>query len=303
MTRRPAGDGMRLRLATLLVATALSLGACLDAGVSPAAPTPTGTPEPTPTTTTYQLGTTVWYEGLVLHFDRATATLDARGGPVDVVLRIQNPTEEASPLDGAIRLAIGSVRVEANRESAVPQVEPGGSASLVLTYELQGIASVDDAVIEVGAAPLHVARVPLTAEGGEAAAFEPVEIKVAGSATAAELKVTLRSALLRWDLPDWSQEIDAKLAILILTYDVTYAGDFAGGVSFTGENVALRLPDGKVVEERRDGHSQSVELIGPRKTKQGLTSRYEIPFGTTGKLALLVRSGTTEKAIVFALGG
>jgi hypothetical protein len=294
---------MPRRLATLLMAMALSLSACLDAGVSPAPATPTGAPEPTPSTTTYPLGTTVWYEGLVLHFDQATATLDARGGPVDVVLRIQNPTEEASPLDGAIRLVIGSTRVEANRESAVPQVAAGGSASLVLTYELQGIASVDDAVIEVGAAPLHVARVPLTAAGGEAVALEPTAIKVAGSATAADLKVTLRSALLRWDLPDWSQELDAKLAVLTLTYDVTYAGDFAGGTSFTGENVALRLPDGTVVDERRDGHSQSVELIGPRKTKKGLISRYEIPFDTTGNLALVIRSGTAQKAIVFAIGG
>jgi hypothetical protein len=291
------------RLAALLAATALSLGACLDAGVSPAAPTPTGTPEPTPTAKSYPIGTTVWYEGLVLHFDQATATLDARGGPVDVALRIQNPTEEAGILDGAIRLVIASTRVEANRESVVPQVAPGGSASLVLTYELQGIASVDAAVIEVGAAPLHVARVPLTAEGGEVTALEPVRIMPAGSATAAELKVTLRTGLLRWDLPDWSQEVDARLSILILAYDVTYAGDFAGGASFTGENVSLRLPDGTVVEERRDGHSQSVELIGPRKTKKGLLSRFEIPFGTTGDLALLVRSGTTEKAIVFALGG
>jgi hypothetical protein len=294
---------MTRRLAALLAATALSLGACLDAGVSPAAPTPTGTPEPTPTAKSYPIGTTVWYEGLVLHFDQATATLDARGGPVDVALRIQNPTEEAGILDGAIRLVIASTRVEANRESVVPQVAPGGSASLVLTYELQGIASVDAAVIEVGAAPLHVARVPLTAEGGEVTALEPVRIMPAGSATAAELKVTLRTGLLRWDLPDWSQEVDARLSILILAYDVTYAGDFAGGASFTGENVSLRLPDGTVVEERRDGHSQSVELIGPRKTKKGLLSRFEIPFGTTGDLALLVRSGTTEKAIVFALGG
>ena len=294
---------MTRRLAALLVSAALSLSGCLDAAVSPAAPTPTSTPEPTPTTTTYPIGTTVWYEGLVLQFDKATATLDARGGPVDVALRIQNPNEEASPLDGAIRLVIGSTRVEANRQSSVPQVAPGGSASLVLTYELQGIASVADAVIEVGAAPLHVARIPLTAKGGEAAAFEPVTIEVAGSATAADLKLTLRTGLLRWDLPDWSQELDAKLALLILTYDATYAGGFAGGISFTGENVALRLPDGKILEERRDGHSQSVELIGARKTKKGLLSRFEIPFGTTGKLALLVRSGTSEKAIVFAVGG
>ena len=50
--------------------------------------------------------------------------------------------------------------------------------------------------------------------------------------------------MLRWDLPDWSQELDASLEALTLTYDVTYTGDFAGGFAFTGDNVALRLPDG-----------------------------------------------------------
>ena len=33
------------------------------------------------------------------------------------------------------------------------------------------------------------------------------------------------------------------------------------------ERQALRLPGGDVVKPRRDGHSQSVELIGARKTK------------------------------------
>ena len=84
---------------------------------------------------------------------------------------------------------------------------------------------------------------------------------------------------------------------------MTYAGDFAGGFAFTGENVALRLPDGTVVSPRRDGHSQSVELIGARKTKKNLFSRFEIPAGMIGEFALLVRNGATEKAIPFTIGG
>jgi hypothetical protein len=291
------------RVAAFLAATMLALGGCLDAQATPAAPTPTRTPEPTAVATTYRLGTSVWYEGLVLHFDQATAVLDARGGPVQVTVRIQNPNDDEGVLDGPIRLAIGSTHVEHNRDSTVPDITPQGSATVVLTYDLQGIASIADAAIEVGADPLHVARVPMRPDPGANTVFEPVPLEVKGAGTAADLRVTLVGGLLRWDLPDWSQELDAKLAVLTLTYDVTFAGDFVGGISFTGENVALRLPDGTIVEERRDGHSQSVELIGPRKTKKGLFTRFEIPFGTTGKLALLVRNAGAVKAIAFTIGG
>lgn len=294
---------MNRRVAALLASISLALGGCLDAPMSPSGPTPTRTPEATPVSTTYRLGMTVWYEGLVLHFDDATAVLDARGGPVEVRFRIQNPNTDPGVLDAPIRLAVGTAHVAPNRESSVPDVPPLGSATVVLTYELQGIASVDDAAVEVGAAPLHVARVPLVPDPNEKTVFEPVAVEVAGAGTAVDLRVTLRGGLLRWDLPDWSQELDARLALLTLTYDVTYAGDFVGGISFTGENVALRLPDGTIVEERRDGHSQSAELIGPRKTKRGLFTRFEIPFGTTGKLALLVRNAGATRAISFTIGG
>jgi hypothetical protein len=93
----------------------------------------------------------------------------------------------------------------------------------------------------------------------------------------------------------------ATLRVITVTYDATYNGSFAGGFPFTGENVALRLPNGDVVEARRDGHSQSIELIGAKKTKKNLFSRFEIPADATGEFALLVRSGSTSKAIPFTL--
>lgn len=292
--------GLWRRLAVLAALTAILAG-CLDADAPSAAPTPTRAPEPTPITTTYDLRTDVWYEGLVLHFDVVTATLDDRGGPVIVSFRIDNPTEDLGELDGKVRLVVDGTPVDATRDSTVPSVPSKGSAVAVLTYELQGIASIDDAMIEVGAAPLHVAKVPLTPAAGTPLTFEPLALKLKGSGTAGSVKITLRSGLLRWDLPDWSQELDATLAALTLTYDVTYAGDFGGGIAFTGDFVALRLPDGEVVEERKDGRSRPVELIGPRKTKKNLFSRFEIPAGATGKFALLIRDGELVKAIQFTI--
>ena len=282
------------------LAASLVLAGCGDTAQS-VAPTATPAPEPTATVTVYQLGTTVWYEGLEITIVSITSTLDERGGPVEVVLRMDNPTDDDGTLDGAVSLVVGTLREDPTRDSTIQPVPAQGSAAATLTFELQGISSIGQAVLEIGAGPLHVARVPITPFGGGLVDFEPVALALSGSATSGTLKLTLRAGLLRWDLPDWSQELDARLQALTLTYDATYSGGFTGGFAFTGDNVALRLPDGTVVAPRRDGHSQSVELIGAKKTKKGLSSRFEIPAGLTGQFNLLVRNGSTEKSIPFTI--
>lgn len=298
MTRRRRGP----LLVALLAVVLATLAACDDTAPS-VAPTARATPEPTATLTTYELGTTVWYEGLKITVVSVTATLDRRGGPVEVLLHLENPTAEDSSLDGAVTLLVGTVRADPTRDSVVPDLPAGSTGAATLSYELQGIASIDQGVIEIGAGPLHVARVPLTPFAGKAVVFEPRELALNGNGTSGTLKLTIHAGELRWDLPDWSQELDASLQALTITYDATYTGDFSGGFAFTGDNVALRLPNGTVVTARRDGHSQSVELIAARKTKKGLFSRFEIPAGLTGRFALLVRNGSSPvKAIPFTIG-
>jgi hypothetical protein len=294
--------------ATLAFAVATTmLAGCIDAPVPSPTPTSSPAPEPTPITTTYQLGATVWYEGLLIHVDNAVATLDERGGPVEVRLRIENPGEDDGELDARILLLVDATAdgppAEPTRESKVPTIPAHGIVGALMTYELQGIASVGRAVVQFGEGREHVARVPLTAAGGELVDLEPVPLQVSGVATARDLRITLRSGLLRWDLPDWSQELAAGLDALILTYDVTYRGNFTGGFAFTGDNVGLRLPNGSVIGPRPDGHSQSIELITAGGTKKGLLSRFEIPSGMTGRFSLVVRNGTATKTIPFDLGG
>jgi hypothetical protein len=299
--RRPARSARRRNASAILaMAAVLAIAACETPAAS-VAPTPTRAPDPTPVETAYTLDTVVWYEGLILHMDRATTLLDVRGGTVDIAFRIENPTEESSELDARMLLIVAGNRIEPTGESHVPTTPAGETTLGLLTFELQEIASAADAVLEIGADPDHIAKVPFGPEGGEAVTFEPVELTLKGSNAAGDLKITIRSGVVRWDLPDWSQELDEDLRALTVTYDVTYNGSFAGGFAFTGENVALRLPNGKVVEERRDGHSQSVELIGSRKTKKNLFSRFEIPADATGEFQLLVRNGGTTKGIVFKI--
>ena len=299
-----SGQGRVRRLAALAMAVTLLAG-CIDAPVPSATPTPTPSPEPTPTTITYQLGATIWYEGLIIHVDDAVATLDQRGGPVEVSLRIENPGDDEGELDGRIRLLVDVTSsdppVEATRESKVPTIPAHGIAPALMTYELQGIASVEKGVVLIGEDLQHVARIPLTAAGGDLLDLEPVALRVSGAGTAGDLRLTLRSGVLRWDLPDWSQELVAGLDALTLTYDITYLGSFSGGFAFTGDNVRLRLPNGMVIGPRRDGHSQSIELIGAGKTKRGLFSRFEIPSGMTGRFGLIVRNGKATRTIAFNL--
>ncbi len=293
MNRRP-------HVALVLALAAATLAGC-DSGQASAAPTPTRVPEPTPVTTRYELGTTVWYEGLVLRFDRATAILDDRGGPVEVIVRVENEAVDPVDFNAPIRLLVAGQTIEPTRESRVATVPAGGQVGAVMTYELQGVSSVDEAVVQVGLEPQHLAIVPLTPAAGEPVVFQPVELDLAGTGTAGDLKISLKRGVVRWDLPDWSQELSADLQALTLTYSVSYLGEFTGGFAFTGDNVYLRLPDDSIVNPRRDGHSQSVELIGAEKTKDGLFSRFEIPAGMTGKFALFVKNGEARTGIVFTI--
>ena len=286
----------------MILIALVSVGAC-DSGAPTPTPGPTFEPDPTPVSTTYEMGTHVWYEGLELNFDRVTSTLDARGGPVELLVGIRNPTAEDSTLDGRITIVVGTIRMEPTRESVIPTVPAGRGVAVVLTYELQKVTSIEKAVFEVGTAPLHVARVPVAPAGGQPLTFEPVALALKGNGTARSLKVTLRSGTLRWDLPDWSQELDAGLASLTIVYDATYVGDFGGGFAFTGDNIALRLPDGRHIGSRQDGRSQSIELIGPRKTKKNLRSRFDIPSDMPGEYALVIKDGSTQRVLVFTIEG
>jgi hypothetical protein len=172
-----------------------------------------------------------------------------------------------------------------------------------MTYELQGVGSVDDAAIEVGEDPSHIGRVPLTKAGGEPVTLEPRSFELKTTGAVGDLKVTLRSATVRWDLPDWAEELPADRQVVIVTYDATFIGNFPGGFAFTGDNVALRLPDGTQVAARTDGHSQSVEHIGAGRTKRGLSSRFEIPASVTSDIEFLVIDEGTSKALPLAIGG
>jgi hypothetical protein len=107
---------------------------------------------------------------------------------------------------------------------------------------------------------------------------------------------------MRADSP-WKHGQQEKGSLVVtFDYSATFNSDFAGGFAFTGENVALKLPDGTTVGVVQDGRSQSIELIAAKSTKKDLFSRFEIEDPAAGTYAFIVRSfDNTEDEIAFTI--
>ena len=280
----------------------VTLAACLGPGPSPN-PSP-GVPDlgPTPVVTTYDLGPTAWIDGFVVTFHGAIARLDPKGGPVAVLIRIENPGTEAATLDVPIRLTASQTTFDLARGTALPEIPAGAIAELTIEFEVVGRSTIDDGVLRLGRAGDHQVQVPFRPGAARLLTLEPLALDLTGTGTAGSLRMTLHRGIVRWDLPDWHTELPSATEALTLTYDATYTGDFAGGFAFTADSVGLRLPDNTVIGPRPDGHSQSIVLLGAKETVRGLESRFEIPTGLTGRFAVIIRDGSSEKAIPFAIG-
>jgi len=288
-------------LLPLAIAVTLATAACApDQSPSSA---PTEAPAPTPSVTLYELNSTVWYAGLVLTFASATAVFDPTGGTVTLLLRIDNPGTADQSFNAPIRITAGGQGFDPVHGTSLPTVTAGGATAVLVTFDIPGRPSVDDAVIRVGSSEDNQALIPFGNGPVKPATLEPVTLPVKGTANAADLRVTLRTGELRWDLPDWSDELPVGVASLTLTYDATYRGTFAGGLAFTGDNVSLTMPNGSSVGPRQDGRSQSITLLLPGKTQAGLSTRFVVPSGLPGKYVLVIRNGSAHASIAFIVPG
>jgi hypothetical protein len=287
-----------------VVAVLLSivLAGCLGSEATAPPATPTAAPIPTARVTTYPLETKVWAEGFVVTFHSATASLDAKGGPVTVLATIANPGTEAATLDSPIRLTASGAVFELVHGTELPEIPAAATLDVSLPFEVVGRSSIDDGVLRIGRSADHTTKVPFTTGPVPTLTLEPNVVALNGTTTTPEgIRLALHRRETRWDLPDWHQELPLATEALTLTYDVAYTGTFFGGVAFTEQNVTLRLPNGTVVAPRRDGHSQSILVISPNKTAKNLFSRFEIPNGTTGLFRLIVNDGTKKTTIAFRI--
>jgi hypothetical protein len=280
----------------------VALAGCLGPSVSP---NPSiGAPDvgPTPVVTDFELATTVWVDGFVVTIHGAIASLDSKGGPVSVLLRIENPGADPATLDAPIQLTASGATFELAHGTDLPEIPAGSAAELTIEFEVVGRSTIADGVLLIGRTDDHQVKVPFGPGPVKEVTLEPLASDLAGTATAGGLRVALHRAEVRWDLPDWHTELPKATEVLTLTYDATFNSDFAGGFAFTADNIGLRLPDGTIVAPRADGHSQSIQLIAPKQTVTGLQSRFELPTGLIGKFALVIRDGSAQKPIEFTIG-
>jgi len=152
MRRRPSS---RPPLLVALVALVTVAAVACDAEAPTASPTAGATAEPTAVVTRYPLNADVWYAGLQLTFGEATATLDARGGSVEIETTFKNPGQFAAALAAPILLTAGEDSYQLRRGTELPSVPSGGSADLTLAFDILGRSSVDDAVLRIGEHALH----------------------------------------------------------------------------------------------------------------------------------------------------
>ncbi len=280
---------------------AIVLAGCLGDSATPS-PSPTPAALQTAVVTTYPLETTVWVEGLVVTVHYATASLDVKGGPVTVSMRIANPGSEPASLSVPPRLAASGAVFTVVSGTVLPEVVAGASEEISLVFDVEGRSSIEDGVLRIGRPGDHQAKIPFTRGAVPALTLEPQPGVLSAAVTAGDLRLALRHREVRWDLPDWYQELPMTTEALTLIYDVTYVGTFTGGFAFTGANVVLRLPNGTLVGPRQDGHSQSLVVIGAGKTARSLTSRFEIPTGTTGTIGLVISDGLVRQTATFKIG-
>jgi len=293
--------GRRLGRPLLAVAFAAALAGC-SSSTTPAPSLQPIVAGPTPTVTTYQIATGAWIEGFKIVVTSATASLDAKGGTLAVQLSIENAGEDDATLDVPIVVTAGDAIFQLAHGTDLPDLAGGAISYLTLPFNVVGRGNVDDAVISIGRDGDHIVTIPLRPTPTGTVSLEPIDKTLKGSGTAGSLKVVVRQLEIRWDLPDWHDELPFDTEAMTVTYDATYIGSFAGGFAFTGDNVGLRLPTGAVLAPRQDGHSQSVALIAAGKTVRGLSSRFEIPNGTTGKLMLLLHDGSASGSIPIVIG-
>jgi hypothetical protein len=248
-------------------------------------------PETSAATTTVQVDQEFWFAGFKVALGAATAEItEGRGGTVAIEASFENIGSEDARFDGTLNLASAGENATEAFDIDIPSVPGGLSGKGMLTFDVEDSFTFDDAVLTIGLPTNQQAIVPLTATAGTAVTREPVAVSATGEGTADTLRLELLGGEYRADQPWNHGQMKTGTYVLTVTYDATFLSDFAGGFAFTGENVALKLPDGTTVGTIQDGDSQSIELIGPESTAKDLISRFEIEDPAAGEYNLLVRS-------------
>ena len=304
----------RLRAVSVGGLLALVITACGSgpaATVSPTTTAPSTAPvgqgepsaaAPSPAITTIEVDKEAWFAGFHVTFGTATSELTAgKGGTVKIEAKFENTGAEDARLDALITLVSADETATEGSDQDIPSVPGGTTGKGLFSFDVEDTFSFDDAVLTLGQPTNQQAVIPL-GSFGEAVTRKPVPLTVTGTGKAGDLRIDLTGAELRADAP-WNHGQQKKGSLVVtFDYSATFTSGFAGGFAFTGENVALKLPDGTTVGVVQDGRSQSIELIPAKSTKKDLFSRFEIEDPAAGTYAFVVRSfDNTEDEIAFTI--
>jgi hypothetical protein len=259
-------------------------------------------PAATPTVTTLTVDTRLWFAGFRVLVETVTAEVTlGSGGVVTLDASFKNYGPDAASFSGTVRLDSAGTSYEADDVlTDLPSVPPEGTGKGTLGFRVDDDFTFDDAVLTIGLPASHQAVLPL-GSSGTLVTLEPIGVPISGAGTAGVLRLDVRTAELRADVPATHLVLGSGRLALTIGYDATFVSNFADGFAFSGENVALRLPDGTTVGPIQDGRSQSVELLRPRGTARDLISRFEIDDPAAGTYAFLVRNGEAEAEVEFTI--
>ena len=276
--------------------------AATDAATTPVDPgTPTKAPS-TATVTTVDVAKEAWFAGFHITFETATAKMKSGRGTVEIEATFENTGDDSSRLNATISLVSAGETAREGITQDIPSVPGGGSNKGVFAFDVDDTFTFDDAVLTLGQSAIQKAVIPLKGGADQAVSLEPVKVTVSGSGKAGDLRIDLAGGEYRADSP-WKHGQQKKgTLVLTIDYSATFNSGFAGGFAFTGENAALKLPDGTTTGAIQDGQSQSNELIGPNSTKKNLFSRFEIEDPAAGNYVFLVKEGSATGEVPFTIG-
>ena len=311
MRIRPDRGLGRLQPLILCGLLGVAVVACGGSAAAPVAPTTTRTSVPadagqpsaaaaSPAISTVDVGKEAWFAGFHVTFGTATAEITpGRHGTVKLETTFENTGSEDARFDATITLVSAGETASEGFDQDIPNVPGGTTGKGLFSFAVEDTFTFDDAVLTLGQPTNQQAVIPL--KGGEAVSREPVKVAATGTGKAGDLRIDLAGGELRADSP-WKHGQQKKGSLVVtFDYSATFNSGFAGGFAFTGENVALKLPDGTTVGVVQDGRSQSLELIPPNATKKDLFSRFEIEDPAAGTYVFLVREGNATGEIPFTI--
>lgn len=258
-----------------------------------------------------QINKSVYFGGFKVEVQTASLTKDQNsGGPVahlDVIFANQGDDTASFESSDADLSSKGNHYQASFSTQDTPQV-PGQSAGHgALNFDVDGNFSFDDAVLTFGKSDKVQATLPL-GSSGELVAHEPQQLKLTGSATADQLRVTLNSGELRSDIPRRHDESRAGRTMLKVVVSVTVVHVNLGGYPLGPTNFALTLPDGTRVATV--DNDNMIRVVEANATAQGVVMWFDLPAPAKGRYLFMVtdnfRSGgkpPLSSAIAINLNG